>query len=492
MTLHQQGDSARAEGMYRQVLAIMPEEPNSWHLLGAAAWQRGDLPSAEEFIRKAIQYNDKASAYYANLGGVLKQKGDLPDAITQFEKAVSIDPMNEGARKSLSESLHAYGMEMMHAKKLDEAKSAYRRVLQLEPNNVPTLNNLAMLLQHEGERAIARGVYDRALKVEPDNMVVRYNRSISVLTEGRLEEGWKDFAFSEPYWRQLQDPRKHLPWLQKCALWDGSNLRGKKILVWGDQGIGDEIVYASMVPDLMEQGAEVTIECMDRLIPIFTRSSPTARILARQDPPLPDAAFDFHAPGMWLPRWLRPTMESFPPRRSFISADTDVTKRLRERYAAFGKKRIIGLSWFTISPDWGLRRSIPLPDILAELPLDDVLIVDLQYADTAGAWQEAREKFPNLCMIHDDEVDQFKDMDMYTAQVAACDYVITISNTTSHVAGALGIPASILMPQEGLTWYWFEAGENCPWYPSIRLLRPTHKNRIRDAVAAAMGDTGYQ
>jgi tetratricopeptide (TPR) repeat protein len=393
---------------------------------------------------------------------------------------------DEAVIKELGKDLHERGRQMMGEFKLEEAKAAYRQVLAAEPDNIAALNNLAMVTQHEGHYSAARRLYDQAIRAAPDNLTMRYYRSICHLTEGNLAEGWADFTASEPHWRNMQDSRPNLPWMN-CLLWDGSDLRDKKILVWGDQGMGDEIVYISMVPELIARGAQVTIECMDRLVPLVARSFPQTAVLTRRDPPLPKGDFDFHAPGMWLASRLRPTMNSFPPPKPFLKADAEKTARLRQRYQTFGRKRILGLSWYTSSYPWGLKRSIPLPDMLKPLALDDLLIVDLQYADTKDAWAEARKVFPNLAMIHDDEIDQFKDIDSYAAQVAACDFVLTISNTTSHVAGALGIPACVLMADVGLTWYWFTSGEACPWYSSLTLLRPEVPDRLKRAAAMASG-----
>lgn len=390
------------------------------------------------------------------------------------------------AQKELSTQWHRHGMQMMSDLKLEEAKAAYRLVLAMDPNNIATLNNLAMIIQHEGHRPEARTLYDRALNIAPNDLAIRYNRSICYLTEGKLKEGWEDFAASAPHWLPMQDNRPNLPWM--ChPIWDGGDLRGKNILVWGDQGIGDEIIYLGMIPELIERGAVITIECMDRLVPLMQRSFPSVTVVKRQYPPLPGADFDFHAPGMWLARCLRPNTNSFPNRLPFMKADPAKISHFRKRYETYGRKRIVGLSWYTSSYPWGLLRSIPLPDILATLDLNDMLLVDLQYGDAKSAWAEAQKAFPNLLMDHDDNTNQFYDMEAYAAQVAACDFVLTICNTTSHVAGALGVPSCILMADAGLTWYWFESGETCPWYPSITLLRPSVPDRLKRAAAMAAG-----
>ena len=481
--LHQKGSLDDAEILYNEVLSQEPNEPNAWNLLGAIAWTRNDLASAEKYIKKAIKIHSKAPAYYNNLGGVLSKKGDLPGAIDAYERSLRLAPQDESARKELSQIFHRQGLASAGQKKWDEAIRAYYRVLDFFPESVATLNNLATILQHRNDRPKAEVLYERALKISPDNLMLRYNRSICYLTDGKLIEGWADFEASKDAWYSLQDNRANLPWLS-LPLWDGkSDLKDQTILVWGDQGIGDEIIYGSLINELIERGAKVTIETTDRLVPIYKRSFPSAIIYARENPPLLGANFNWHAPGLWLARCLRPTWDTFKGQAAFLKSDREQTERLRKRYEAFGKKRILGLSWYTKSEAWGLQRSIQLPDLLSELPLKDTLIVDLQYGNTADAWAQAKKMFPDLTVIRDVEVDQLKDMDSYTSQVAACDAVVTICNTTSHVAGALGIKSAVLMPEEGLTWYWFADREECPWYKSLMLIRPKKSHRFEAIVS---------
>ncbi len=480
--LHQQGKATEAEAIYHEVLALHPNEPNALHLLGVAAWQRNDLPLAEDNILKAITFNPHAPGYYTNLAGVLQQKGDLPDAITAYESALKLTPQDATIQRNLAMALHKHGLESTRRREWDVAKAAYLRVLDLDPNNAATLNNLASIFQHHNDRKAAMELYNRGLAALPDNLMLRYNRSICLLTDAHLKEGWADFTASKDHWNPRQDNRPNLPWLN-LPLWDGAqDIRGKTILVWGDYGIGDEIIYAGLIPDLIKRGAIITIECTDRLVPLFARAFPGTKILPRQSPPLPNAAYDYQASYLWLARCLRPSLESFQAQQSFLVPDAAQVQRLRAKYRAHGKKRIIGISWHTKSRVWGEHRSMDLNAILALQPLDDTLFIDLQYGPTEEALQQAKQAFPNLAILHDDEIDQFKDMDAFAAQVAACDAVLTICNTTPHVSGALGVPTVVLMSDVGLTWYWFTSGRNCPWYPSLTILRPDEPDRLAQAA----------
>lgn len=482
MALHQQGGIERAAAMYREALEINPQESNAWHLLGVAAWQCGDLNAAEADIRKAIGFHGEAPAYHCNLGGVLKQKGEFAKAIETYREALSLLPDYADAKRGLAESYGRYGHALAAGFEWERAKAAYRALLEINPKDSGALNNLAQILHNSGHEDEALPLYDRAIELKPENGLAHFNRGICRLGESRLTEGWRDIAESTADWLPLMDKRKNLPWAH-MPLWDGGNLRGKKILVWGDQGIGDEIIYASMIPELVAQGAIVTVECAPRLVPLFARSFPAIAVLPREAKPLAQGGFDYHAPGLWLARWLRKDFGQFSARSSYLAADKEKTKTLRDRYAALGKAKIIGVAWTSKTAGYGVHRRVNLAELVAALPRKGVLYIDLQYGDTTEERAAAQEKSPDFTLHHDPTIDQMQDMDGFAAQIAACDGVITIGNTAAHLTGALGIPGAVFAPYAGRTWYWFKRGEECPWYPSLALLWPDTPDRFTRSVA---------
>jgi len=469
MQLHQAGEIDRAMQMYRDVLAKEPGQADALHLLGAAHWQKGELDEGEKLIRRAIKIWDKSAGYFADLGGVLKQRGELVAAIAEYKKALALDPNLANARKGLAESLGRHGHDLAKEFQWEESEAAYRQYLEMRPGDAGALNNLAEIYHHAGDRETALSLYNEALQAQPGLHIARFNRAICLLGMNRLKEGWADMEASKSDWINRMDKRKGLPWLA-LPLWDGSDLCGKKILIWGDQGIGDEVLYAGMFSDLLACGAQVTVECMDRLVPIFARSFPEITVMVRSTHIMMSADFDFHSPYMWLSRFFRHDFAQFPARRGYLKADPEKTEMLRARYRAYGKPRIVGISWHTSTGGRGTARRMSLLDLAKVLPKDR-LYVDLQYGDTAAERTEAARALPDFVLHHDTDVDQLKDMDIYAAQVVACDEVVTIGNTTAHMAGSLGIPSQVFLPIAGLTWFWFEKLEKCPWYPSVRLLR---------------------
>ncbi len=512
MALHQTGKPDQAEPLYRNILAMDAQQPDAWHLLGVLAWNRGDLVQGEEYVRKAIGLHNKTAAMFSNLGGILKQKGAKEEAAKAYRTALQRDANDAAALYGLGEVLvsqkeyaeaepllaralkkipqnadlwNQYGLSLSEQGKLDEAKKAYQQALQFAPGHVVARRNLAEIIRAEGDYIGARRLYNEALVLRPDYAQARYDRGILDLTEGRFAEAWKNLEIVAPDWLPGMDGRRPLPWLS-VPLWNGSSLRGRRILIWGDQGIGDELLFASMIPDLLAQGAEVVLECTDRLVPLFQRSFPQASVIART--PIADArmagGISCQSPGMYLGCWLRRSSSAFP-QKSFLTPDPERKSLLQARYRQFGRKRFIGISWLSRGKTLGAYRSMALRDLVAAIPHKDAVLIDLQYGDTAAEWAEIRSEFPDLLVHRDDDIDQLHDFDAFTAQVAACDAVVTIGNTTAHVAGALGMPGCVLLPRGiGLTWYWQASGAETPWYPSLQLLRPSADGSRAAALTA--------
>ncbi|MFN8011047.1 MAG: tetratricopeptide repeat protein [Holophagaceae bacterium] len=468
--LHRSGDLAGAARGYREVLEAAPGHGGALHFLGVIAWQQGRLGEAEALMREALEAGGEAAPVLCNLGGVLRGKGDLPGALAAYREALRLEPADEAARRGLVDTLARHGLVLAEAQAFPAAEAAFRELLAREPRHAAALNNLGKLRQREGDLEGAVACFDRALAADPGYGLGRFNRGIATLGRNRLAEGWADLAASVATWLPTLDRRRDLPWLRRPR-WDGGELAGKGILVWGDQGIGDELLFAGLVPDLRSRGARVHVDCEPRLAPLLERAFPGLKAWPRGGPFPPAADVDVHAPGLWLARLLRPSFEAFPRHGGYLKADPGQVAELRARCAVPGVRRITGLAWRSGPADRPSPRGLGLLELAAALPREGVRYVDLQYGDTAAERAEARARFPDLDLFHDASVDQLKDMDRFMAQVRACDDVVTIGNTTAHAAGALGVPGTVLLPVQSLTWYWFLDRPDSPWYPSLALLR---------------------
>ncbi|MDA0701679.1 MAG: tetratricopeptide repeat protein [Proteobacteria bacterium] len=565
-------DAAR---MFEQILAQRPNDPDSLHLLGMALHEQGQSEEAVESIRKAIAQHDAAPDYHASLGTVLLKLGRNGEAATSLRRAVELgggqqaayrnlgtalirigEITEAGAALSLAVALDAddpeahFALGFVHARQqaMEKAITCYRRTLELAPNHVGALNNIATLLQTLDQSAeaivhlqklvqlqpksamafynLGRGLealgesdlalkaydyavvlrpefaqahnntgtllqrlrrmpeaverFDKAIAADPNYANARFNRSVSLLTQGRFRDGWEGYEarFQVRELRRLVAPR---PFRQ--PRWEGQPLDGETILIWGEQGIGDEIMLASMIPDLQALGAAVVVECDPRLVRLFSRSFPGIEVAGRADPseaPTTDPAITYQCAMGSLGRWLRDDLGRFPAHRGYLPADPARIEAAGLRYAELGPGLKIGIAWRTGSHD-PRGRSVTLEELEPVLQRQNAHFVTLQYGDVGNELHELAER--TLVRVHrDPTIDPTRDLDGVAAQVAALDLVISTTNAVAHFAGALGTPSLTFVPYAP-DWCWLASGARMPWYPTMRLVRQTKAGDWSTAVS---------
>ena len=217
---------------------------------------------------------------------------------------------------------------------------------------------------------------------------------------------------------------------------------------------------------------EITLEVDPRLAPLYRRSFPWLTVVPRREPPaLKLADYDCHAPLASLGRWLRPSFDSFPRHGGYLRPDPSLAEAYRSRLLANsrGATSIVGISWKSANREFGRHKSTELRDWLGVLQAPRLRCVDLQYGDTASE-RGLVEQQAGRRLVHLPDLDLYHDLEGLAAVCAACDLVITVSNVTAHVAGALGRPVWLLVPKaNGKLWYWFSERTDSPWYPSMRI-----------------------
>jgi len=259
-----------------------------------------------------------------------------------------------------------------------------------------------------------------------------------------------------------------LPKLEsRRPLWDGQPGEAP-LLLWGEQGIGDQILYASVLPELANLPQRKMLALDRRLMPLFERSMPGFELLDLET--LSDALpFAEQLPLGSLPRYFRPSAQSFAnARHPYLQADATRSAALRAQIARPGK-RVCGVAWNSARKYIGQSKSVSLEQMLAPLVGLPLHFVDLQYGDTHEE-RDAVQHIHGIEVQHVEEIDNFNDLDSLASLIQACDVVLTTSNSTAHLAGALGKDTLLLLPLgKGRMWYWTEHEGRNPWYPSIRL-----------------------
>ncbi len=220
-------------------------------------------------------------------------------------------------------------------------------------------------------------------------------------------------------------------------------------------------------------GDNIIVECDARLIPLFQRSFPKIQFLPRQIPPDPqlfDANIDYQIPMGNLGQWLRCNKDSFTAGNYLLPCSKRVLQ-LKGKYRSLSNdKLLIGISWKSINRDIGKTKSTLLEDWTSVLSQDGCYFINLQYGDTKSEIEEYVSDKKHISIYQDKEINPLTDLDGFAAQVSALDLVISTSNTTVHLAGALGQNVWTLLRLVP-SWRWMTQRTDTLWYPKMRLFR---------------------
>lgn len=467
--LFEQGRHAEALPCLEAVIQSHPKHVEAWVSHCQTLTKLGRPSEALISADRALELNPQHPDAWIRKGAALLELGRMDEGLAMIEKALTLHP-------AYAKAWSAKGDALIKLERTTEALASYDKALGLDPNLIHGYVNKGMVLQFQGEDQQARLHFEHALELVPDHVDANRNLSYLLLGQHDYKRGWEKFEYR---WRSsAEQAPKQLP--TSRPLWTGAATEAP-LLLWGEQGIGDQILYASILPDLLPLNTRKLVALDKRLLPLFARS-----ILGFDyiDLALVNDALDFSVqlPLGSLPRYFRPTAESFANTRApYLTADQTRTTSLRQKIAKPGK-RVCGVSWSSNRKDIGTAKSISLEQMLVPLASAALDFVNLQYGDTATE-REALRLQHDINVQNVDEVDNFNDMDGLAALIQACDVVITTSNTTAHLAGALGKETLLLLPfGKGRIWYWAEyAGKNL-WYPSIRIFAQDQPGQWQQAL----------
>lgn len=460
MDHHRNGRLAEAEEGYQKTLQHEPKNADALHLLGTIIARR-DTARGIDLISRALARNPNSKEAHLNLANILAGVLRMGEAERHFRQVYALDRTSADAAGGL-------GGALMHMGRYAEAEPYLREALSAAPQSAKALLNMGMLMDATGRFDEAISYYEHVLALHPHDVAAHAYRALALLVRGRFAEGWPEYA-----WRLKSQPTffGRFPF----PFWRGEPLAGRKILVWTELGPGDEILAATMIPDLLASGAVVLPLCSPRMAPLFVRSFPSVHVIPAGEPPSDPsitAGIAFQASVGDLGTALRGTFSNFRRERALLMADPQRTAELRQRYqAAAPGTMLIGISWRSKNVRLEDAKTIPLELWDPILKNSGATFLNLQYGDSKDEIARVRQDL-GARIIVDNECDPLANLDDFAAQVAAMDLVISVSNTTVHVAGGLGVPVWALVPSNhGRLWYWFLERSDSPWYPSAQLFR---------------------
>ncbi|MEK9969475.1 MAG: tetratricopeptide repeat protein [Ferrovibrio sp.] len=440
---HQAGDLAGARAGYEAVLVHDPEQADALHLLGVLKDQDGDHAAAVALIDRAIAAQPAEASFHGNRATALLALGRTEDAVTGYMRALELDPDYAEGHYNLANLLRREGA-------FASARRHFETALRLQPGHMLARNNLAMLLWEDlGDTESAAREFERLRQSAPDWAIGRMNEGVFRLGSGDYAQGWQDYE-----WRWRNPDYRERDWGRGLPRWDGKPRPGAALLVWGEQGAGDQVLYGTMLQDLQRlSGARLIVAVEPRLVDIFARSfaGRDIDVVSRGTPVAAAAQIPFGSLGMLLRR----NETDFAGKGRYLVADARRTQMLQSayRHIAGPQRRIIGLAWRSGNASIGAQKSIP-PELLAPvLARPDVLWLSLQYGDVEADLAVLRRD--GAAIHHDGSIDSLSDLDGLAAQIAALDGMVSVSTTAVHLAGALGVPTRLLLPRgRGRLWYW--------------------------------------
>lgn len=452
-----------------------PRSESAYRGLVLALDRLGRLREIEIASREYLARNPDSDEAFYQLGRVAQVEGRFDEAEAALEQALALNPTNKHALNFLG---------LIAAREFadfERGESRVRQALALDPDYGAALANLGWILNEQRRYDEGMALLRRALTVRAGGDEVRFLAATADLKRGEFAAGW------DAYDARFADPTAAKRPFGFPA-WDGSRLREGALLVFGEQGLGDQIMFASCIPDAMARVERCVIECEPRLAPIFARSFPGARVYpGRLSDPLPAwltevAPIGAQAPVGSLPGFFRRHRDAFLPHQGYLKADASKVARWRDRLDRLGGRRSIGVSW---RGGWmRSRRQLRSLDLAALAPVllgVDAEFVSLQYNDCAAELAGFKRATGKTVWHWQEAID---DYDETAALVCALDGIVTVCTALVHLAGALARPAIVLVPYSA-EWRYGDQGEAMVWYPSVRLLRQRAPNGWEPVVTEA-------
>ncbi|MEX2312255.1 MAG: tetratricopeptide repeat-containing glycosyltransferase family protein, partial [Rhodospirillales bacterium] len=334
----------------------------------------------------------------------------------------------------------------------------YRHALDCQPEQPLVWGNLAVALQESGHLDDALAAYDKAIVFDPNEPNIRRNRGMALLAAGRFDEGWADYEYR---WQTPRFKRLCRDW--PVPMWDGSDIRGKRILVHAEQGLGDTLQCCRYLPLLHAGGAKVIVECADSLKPLI-ETIPGVHTVIRPGGHLP--GLDYHVPLMSLPGLFKTNGNTIPAKVPYLIAPKSAERKWQKITADWPKGKRVGIAWRG-SPDHprDVIRSPGLAHFLKLASLPDITLVSLQIDGAAG--ELASMSDAAMVMDPTAHINDFGDS---AALVGQLDAVVSCDSAPLHLAGALGAPCYAVLPHVA-EWRWGRDGDRSPWYPTMTLIR---------------------
>ena len=457
ITLKELGDFDGAVSCYDQAIKLKQNYAEAHNNLGIILRENGKLKDSENNFNKAIAINPKFAEAYSNLGILQKDKGELENSKKSYLKAIEL-------KSDYSEAHYNLGITLRELGELENAEASYKLAIKHNPYYAEAYNNLGVTLRELCKLDESEAAYKRAIELKNDYPDAYNNLSFTLLLKNKFLEAYR---FSE--WRWQTEHNIGKKYFTEKPIWNGE--KNKSVLVWKEQGVGDEIMYNSILPELKAISKKLIVYCDKRLIPLFNRSFSKDVIFESNKININNNDYDFHIPIGSMPRFFRKNLKSFNnSSKGYLKSDNNKKLKFRDELRKGENVKIIGISWNTKSNiQMASFRNIDLKYLTTELNNKNIKFVNLQYGDVSEEILKLKKE-TGIEVTEVSGLDVKNQIDDFASLVSACDIVVSIDNFTVHLAGSLGINTKILLPFT-MDSRWGLKGKKSHLYNSVRLYR---------------------
>lgn len=424
---------------------------------GIRRMEAGDSVGAEVCFARAVQIEPDFAEGYVNLGLLLESRGESEFAEDCYALSIALNPYYFQTHLNL-------GALLARQKRSCEALAAYKQAIELKPDSPQCWSNLGVLYACMKREDEAERCYRTALRLDESYAATRFNLSYLLLRQGRFEEGWSCL--------EARNSCAPLAYGLSVPRWQGESLVGKSLLIGHEAGLGDMIQFSRYVPMLKACGAKTTLICHPPLKILLTTLAGIDNVISYEDV-LPAMSWDFWTPLLSIPHYCNTRLESIPADIPYLHASPELVEKWAK---ILPQDRVrVGLVWkgnpkFENDAD----RSLPSLDVLAPLArVNGVSLIGLQKGEGENDTFSDGHPIRNLGS-------QLFDFADTAAVIANLDLVICVDTAVAHLAGSLGKPCWVLLPEYKTDWRWLAERTDSPWYP--RVMRLFRQRNIGDWV----------
>ena len=462
ITLLRSENYQEAIRVLNEAIKIQPDIHLANHALGSALFMIEDYQGALSSFNREIEINPKYPDSYCDKGYALNELGSYQEAFRAASLAIKLDPIYADSYNVIAASLNQLD-------RYDEAMKNALRAIEIDSSKGNYFYTQGNIFLNKGKLQDALNSFKRALELNPSYEEASFNKSLIHLRLLDFEMAWRLYEN-----RFVTYPKESRNKFITKNFFDKNIDSLGRAFIFKEQGIGDQILFASVFHEIDKEEKVIYLEVNEKLLPVFNRSFKNLKFVTAKNYPKSDS-YETTFGIASLPSFFRKNVNSFNiERNSFLKSDKNKTSAFRQRLLSTAPlNKICGISWRSKNETIGKYKNLDLINLTEILGLQGITFVNVQYNPPLEELKllEAEHK---VCIKNFSEVDLFNDVDSLCSLVDACDFVVTISNINAHVAGALGKKTFLLVPfSKGRHWYWHEKTSRSLWYPSVEIFSQT-------------------